>query len=97
MNRPTSILCKLSASTVLAVLSAVSTANVWAASQHETVNVQATDLQAKADHYAKEAAYYRARAIPASKQMIIYFTLANRYDRLSKRYHMAALAATARG
>jgi hypothetical protein len=55
------------------------------------------DLQAKADHYAKEAAYYRARAVPASKQMIQYFTMANRFDQLSKRYHMAALAATPRG
>jgi len=97
MNRSIRFVRKLSLSAALSLIAAGGVANVWAAPPQESVTASAAGLQAKADYYAKEAAYYRARAVPASKQMIGYFTMANRFDRLSKHYHMAALAATPRG
>jgi hypothetical protein len=97
MNRSMPLVRKLSLSAAIGLIAAVSAANVWAAPPQESVTVSTADLQAKADYYAKEAAYYRARAVPASKQMIVYFTMANRFDRLSKRYHLAALEASRRG
>lgn len=63
----------------------------------KAVTAGAEDLQSRAKHYTRLAAQYRALAVPGSKQMIGYFTLANRADRLAKRYRMAALEAAGRG
>jgi hypothetical protein len=88
---------KLTLSAMLGLLAAIGAADLWAAPQQSPVTVTSQDLRNKADYYAKEAAYYRARAVPASKQMIVYFTMANRFDGLSKRYRLAALEASQRG
>jgi hypothetical protein len=97
MNRSRHFSRKLSAVTALAVLASVLTPVVWAAPPGETVTVRAADLQAKADHHAELAAFYRERATPWSKHLITYFTMANHCDQLANRYRTAALEAGRRG
>lgn len=96
MKPSTRLLPQITAS-ILLVLAGMDTISAWAAPESNTVTRPAPELQAKADYYAHEAAYYRARAVPGSKQMIIYFTMANRFDQLAQRYHLAAVNAAARG
>jgi hypothetical protein len=69
------------------------TSAAFAALPTVTISGTPPDLQAKADYYAKGAADYRARMRKDEKRAIIYFTLANRWDRQAQRYHRAALAA----
>ena len=68
-----------------------------AESSRQSVTVSAADLQSKGDYYAKLAAYYRGLAVPASKQMIAYFTLANRAEQRAEHYRMATSEAQHRG
>lgn len=86
-----------SALAAFAVAASVLTPAVWAGTDGDTVTVRAAALQAKADYHAQRAAFYRERATPDSKQMITYFTLANRCDRLASHYRRAAAEEGHRG
>ncbi len=66
---------------------------VWAAPSQDTITVRAASLQAKAEHHAQLAAFYRERAVLGSKQLITYFTMANHCEQLAKRYRLAAAEA----
>ncbi len=70
---------------------------VLAAPPQETVTVRAAALQAKADHHSELATLYRARAMPGSKQLITYFTMANHCDQLAARERLAASEIAPRG
>lgn len=95
MNRSICFPGTLKAGTVLALIAAALTTNSWASPSDDTVTVRAAE--SKAAYYAELAALYRSRAVPGSKQMITYFTAANRADRLAERYHLAASDAGSRG
>lgn len=68
-------------------------ASVAPAAHPDTVAKTAADLQAKADHHAEMAAWYRARAAEGGKHAIQWFTMANHCDREAHRYQVAAAAA----
>jgi len=93
MNRFTHTLIKVASIATLAVGSYALPALALAAAPSNSVTITAANIQAKADHYAKVAADYRARMRTDEKRAIIYFTLANRWDQKAERYRMAALAA----
>jgi hypothetical protein len=97
MSRPKSFNSKRPAVAAFAMAASMLTAYAWAAPPDETVTVSSATLQAKADHHAQLAAFYRERATPWSKHLITYFTMANRCDRLAERYRMAAVEAGHRG
>jgi hypothetical protein len=80
-----------------AAVASLLTSAVWAAPQSVTVTAHAADMQARSEHYSQLAAFYRERAQPGSKHMITYFTAANRADRLSEHYRLAAAEASHRG
>lgn len=92
MNRFTHTLIRLGTSAAL-VGSYVLTSTAFGAPPTVTISGASSELQAKADYYAKGAADYRARMRTDEKRAIIYFTLANRWDQQAQRYHRAALAA----
>lgn len=94
MNGFIHTLTKLGASAAL-VGSYVLTSAAFAAPPTVTISGIPSDLQAKADYYAKGAADYRARMRTDDKRAIIYFTQANRWDQKAQRYHLAALQAGA--
>jgi hypothetical protein len=54
---------------------------------------EAAQLDSLAKRHAETGKYYRSRAIPASKQLIQYFTLANHCDNLAESYRKAAAEA----
>ncbi len=92
MNRFIHTLTRLGASAAL-VGSYVLTSAAFAATPTVTISGTPSDLQAKADYYAKVAVDYRARMRTDEKRAIGYFTLANRWDQKAQRYHLAALQA----
>lgn len=94
MNRFIHTLTKLGVSAAL-VGSYVLTSAALAAPPTVTISGTPSDLQAKADDYAKRAAEFRARMRTDDKRAIVYFTLANRLDQKAQRYHLAALQAGA--
>ncbi len=96
MNRGKRSFHKLPLVAGVALASLLSSA-VWAAPPTVTVTTHAADLQSRSDHYLQLAGFYRERALPGTKQLITYFTAANRADQLAKRYHLAAAEARNRG
>jgi hypothetical protein len=92
MNRFTHTATRLGAAAVLAG-SYVLTSAAFAAPAGGSISGAAPDLQGKAGYYARVAADYRARMRTDEKRAIIYFTLANRWDRKAQRYHLAAVQA----
>ena len=91
MARFTHILLRLGAGAALVGSYVFTTA--CAVRPSEALSGTPSELQAKADYYAKGAAEYRARMRTDEKRAILYFTLANRWDQQAERYHLAALAA----
>jgi hypothetical protein len=95
MNRSVCFPGTLKAGTALALISAALSSNSWASPPDDTVTVRAAET--KAAYYAELATFYRSRAVAGSKQMITYFTMANRADGLAEHYHLAAVEGGNRG
>jgi hypothetical protein len=91
MNRFTRPLIKVGAITALAVGSYALPALALAAAPSNAVTITSAELQAKADHHAMMAAYYRARMRVDEKHAIQWFTLANHCDQKADRYHHLAV------
>jgi hypothetical protein len=91
MNRFTHTLIKVGAIATLAVGSYALPALAVAAPPNNTVAITAADLQAKADHYLRMEAYYRARMRVDEKHSIQLFTLANYCYHKAQTFRMAAL------
>ncbi len=85
--------CKWLMLVALAAAASTFSPGVWAAPSQDSVTVRAASLQAKAEQHADLAAFYRGRAVLASKQLITYFTMANRCDQVAERYRLAAAEA----
>jgi len=91
MNRFTHTLIKAGSIATLAMGSYALPAVALAAPPNNTVAITAADLQAKADHYAKMEADYRARMRVDEKHSIQMFTLANYWYHKAQNLRMAAL------
>ena len=92
MNRFAHTLFKVASIATLAAGSYALPVLALAAPPANTVAITTADLQAKADHYAKMEAYYRARMRLDEKHSIQLFTLANYSYHKAQAYRMAALA-----